>query len=708
MAKRSRNSPPSVDPDPLEIPMPDSGIGSASFWDNEIEDSTRKLQDVLTEWKANLARYEGAKPKIRGFRSDDAVNVNVQFYTTENKKPQLFFQVPQITAKALRQDSQAAAPLVQSIINKRLEADDIDAADLVGSVLDDCLITAGIGGSKIGYDEVAEMVDVPTGRREPAVDPFGQPQLDAMGQPVLTLALDPKTGQPETTPIKKIMWSRIYWSHISPADLRFPIGFTGAHYDDAPWIAWRFNVDENFARSFNINAGAGQALPEDLTLLSDRDRDKLMTCGTGYEIFYKAALYDPEERNPDRIRRLVLVSSSKRGRRKHSAIIHENSPWQVFGPDGRFLTGMRGYPIHPLCIRPLTERTYPKSDCSVVRDLADEKSLTRTLMVQQRRRNLPIRGFNKNAADAEAIKKIENAETQEMIGFTGDPREQLFQLPQAALPQETFAFDSIIQQDLDRLSATGSNQQGLTSEANSATESALIQKALETRLAKERNRVLAWFTAGVKKVFALVQLFASDEDVALVLDADGAEQYRAWTRAEIQGRFAFALKADSALRIDAQDERNHFLRLFNLAANHPAANSTELLRMLAAAWGLDPTKIIKPPMPPPPPPAPEKPKLSISIKGEDLDPTMPQYANVVALLRMYDVDKMAAPGPAAPGAPAAAGGAPGGPRPTPPPSRPGGPPGGAPRPVRAVRPVTPVNQHDADLTGQMTGPGPKM
>jgi len=24
-----------------------------------------------------------------------------------------------------------------------------------------------------------------------------------------------------------------------------------------------------------------------------------------------------------------------------------------FGPDGRFLTGMRGYPIHPLCIRPL-------------------------------------------------------------------------------------------------------------------------------------------------------------------------------------------------------------------------------------------------------------------------------------------------------------------------------------------------------------------
>jgi hypothetical protein len=130
--------------------------------------------------------------------------------------------------------------------------------------------------------------------------------------------------------------------------------------------------------------------------------------------------------------------------------------------------------------------------------------------------------------------------------------------------------------------------------------------------------------------------------------------------------------------------------------------------MLCAAWGLDPTKIIKPPMPPPPPPPPEKPKLSIAIKGDDLNPLMPQYANVVALLRMYDVDKMAAPGPALPGPPEAASGGPGGPRPSSPPARPGGPPGGAPRPVRAMRPVPPVNQHDADLTGQMTGPGPKM
>lgn len=689
MAKRSRKSPPPADPQ-LAIALPADGLGSASFWDNEIEESGKKIQTVVSEWKQNLARYEGIRPRVRGFRAEDSINVNVQFYSVEQKKPQLFFQVPKITVKALRPDSQSIAPLVQSIINKRLSADEMNAADVVSSVLDDCLITSGIGGTKIGYDEVATFKDVPTGRMVPATDPLtGQPQTNPLtGQPVMQLALDEKTGEPETERVKDVIWSEIYWRHIPTADLRFPVGFVGANYDAAPWIAWRFNVDENFARAYGLNAGAGQSAPADLSLLADLDQNKLMSVGTGYEIWYKAHLYDPSEPNPERIRRLVIVSASRRAGRKHSAIVHENSPYQVFDDTGRFLGGMKGFPIHPACIRPLAERLYPKADCTVVRDVADEKSLSRTIMVQQRKRNLPLRGFNKNAADAEAIKKIENAEVQELIAFTGDPRDQLYQLPQASFPPENFTFDQIIQSDIERLTAIGSNQQGLTSNANSATESSLIQKALETRLAKERNRLLAWFVTGVSKVFALIQMYSSDEEVATVVGEDGAEQFRMWKRADIQGRFAFDYKPDSALRVDAEDERAHFLRFFNLAANHPNANSTEMLRMLASAWGMDPARIIKPPMPPPPPPEPEKPKLSIALKGEDLNPYAPQYANVVTLLKLYEADRIdlqpAQAGPPPPG--------PNGQRPT--------------RPLTSVRGVPPINQHDANLTGKRPGPRP--
>lgn len=685
----------------LQIPMAADGIGSSAFWDGELEESTKRVTTTIQEWKANLSRYEGVKPRVRGFKTEDAINVNVQFYSTEQKKPQLFFQVPQILPKALRADSQAVTPLVQSIINRRLEPDDINAAELVACVLDDCLITAGIGGTKVGYDEVAINKDIPTGRTEPAIDPVsGLPQLDMLGQPVMTLALDPKTGEPETESVKTVIWNSIYWRHIPPADLRFPVGFVGADYDAAPWLAWRFNVDENFAAAYKLNAGAGQSLPAELTLLADQDRDKLMTVGSGYEIWYKAHLYDPTEPNPERIRRLVIVSASRRGSRTHTAIVHENSPYQVFDEDGRFLGGMKGFPLHPACIRPLTERLYPKSDCSVLRDVADEKSLGRTLMIQQRKRNLPLRGFNKNAADADSIRKLENAEVQELIAFTGDPREQLFQLPQTALPPENFSFDAIIQGDIDRLSASGSNQQGLTSDAKSATESALIQKALETRMAKERNRLLSWFTAGAAKVFALIQMFASDEDVALVVGEDGAEQYRQWKRSEIQGRFAFQLKPDSALRIDADDERNHFLRFFNLTANHPQVDSAELIRVLAGKWGIDPNRVLKPPAPPPPPPEPERPKLSLSLKGEDLNPYSPQYANIVTLLKLYEVDQGLQP----PGAPQGGPPAQPGPPSRLPPGGPQGPPQVRERPIQSNRGLPPIDQHTADLTGRMPGP----
>lgn len=709
MAKRRppRTSPRTTElsdnPPDLAIPLPDDGIGSASFWDGELEDATRKMQDTIGEWKMNLSRYEGHKPPVRGFRPADAINVNVGFYSVENKKPQLFFTVPKVQAKALREDAKNVTPLVQAIVNRRLEGDDINAAELVGQVLDDCLITAGVGGSKVGYDEVSDTVQLPTGRTVPVLDPITQqPMIDPVtGQEARTLAIDEKTGQPETQPVKRVLWSRIYWQHIAPADLRFPVGFTGANFDAAPWLAWRFNVDANFAEQYGLDPNAGQAIQDDLTLLHELDRQKLMTCGTGYEIWYRAYLYDSAEKNPEKIRRLVIVGAQRRGKRRYSAIIHEDSPYQVFDPDGRFVTGMRGFPIHPLVVRPLTERVYPKSDCSVLRDVGDEKSLGRTLMIQQRKRNLPVRGFNKNSVDVESIKKLESAEVQEMIAFTGDPRDQLFQLPQSSFPPENFSFDRMIQEDIDRLSASGSNQQGLTSDAESATEASLIQRGSDNRVAKERERVLRWFVDGVTKVFALIQLFASDEDVAMVVGEDGLEQYRAWKRTEIQGRFAFSLKPDSSLRTNAADERNMYLRFFNLAANHPQADSTEMLRGLASAFGMDPAKVIKPPAPPPPPPPPEKPKLSIALKGEDLDPTMPQYANVITLLRLYDVEKgMSAPQPGAqpPG-----------------PSQPGTAPNAAPRgnsagrrPIRAARGVPPVDQHDAELTHELPGPGPRM
>lgn len=677
----------------LEIPLPTEGIGTLAYWNGELEQSTQLAKEHVKEWEANLLRYQGDRPGLRGFNRRDTVNVNEQFSVVENKKPQLFFQNPDILARGMRQQFTGAAPLVTAVINTKLGPDGLNAADLVDEVLNDCLITTGIGATKIGYDEVTELIDVPTGRTEEVIDPAtGLPVIDPMTQqPARQLVIDPKTGQPETKQVPRVVWGGmdgIYWRRIPAADLRLPKGFVSARYDDADWIAWRFDIDEAFSKTYGLDhSNGGRALPDDVTLLDTFARQRQMEARSGYELFYRAHLFDPSERNPERIRRIVIVSGQSRGNGdgRGGVVIHENLKCQLFNEAGRFVGGLRGFPIHPLCIRPLPERTYPKSDCSVVRDLADEKSMGRTIMIQQRKRNLPVRGYNKNSVDAETIKKLESAEVQEMIAFNGDPRDQLYTVVQTAFPPENFHFDAIVQRDIERLTAAGANQQGLSGETDSATEAAIVQKAMETRMAKERQRVLAWHIRAVGKLFSLIQLYASDDEIALIVGNDGAEEYRSWQRSEIQGQFAFKLKPDSAIRTDANDERQHFLKFFNLTANHPMVNTPELLRSLAALWGLDPAKVVN--AQPPPPPPQEKPKLSISIKGDDLSPEAPQYRNILKLLQLYGME--AGMSPAAAGLP-------------PLPSNNGD------RLLTAGREIPPVDRHDANLTGKRSGPPPRV
>lgn len=86
---------------------------------------------------------------------------------------------------------------------------------------------------------------------------------------------------------------------------------------------------------------------------------------------------------------------------------------------------------------------------------------------------------------------------------------------------------------------------------------------------------------------------------------------------------------------------------------------------------------------PPQPKAPEKPQVSVSFKGEDLAPMMPQYVNVAALLSVLGIG-MAPPTPM-----------PGGP-PNDPATHPGG-----------VPPVTPLDKRfdSSNDSGQLPGGG---
>jgi hypothetical protein len=163
--------------------------------------------------------------------------------------------------------TQAAAPIVQAVMNQTLGLDGIDAKTLADEVLRDCLTYAGFGPSKIGYHAVTQKVAMPTGRLVPQVDPLtALPVLDPLGQPAMVEATN-EDGTPETEEVDRVIWDEIYWRRIAPENLLLPVSLLSTRYDDAPWIGYRFFADrEQLSREHGIEVSA----------LADINFDKLV------------------------------------------------------------------------------------------------------------------------------------------------------------------------------------------------------------------------------------------------------------------------------------------------------------------------------------------------------------------------------------------------------------------------------------------------
>lgn len=655
MAKRARRQ-------KLDIPLPDTGIGSLESWSEEVADAERVTEKRTAAWRDDLELYEGGKPRIRGLEPDEVFPVNVPFYTLEQKKPNLFFTTPNVQVEALQAETEDSAPLVQQIINDILGRGGVNALATMDEVTSDCGLF-GLSATKIGYEAVRVPVKLP----KMVPGPNGAPvhAVDAAGKPLFDDAA-------------KVVFEQYYFRRFSVADLRAPRGFASGRYDLAPWLGWSFPLSELVLEDYGIDKKDMPTLKRELSLLSDDDRSAVESVPRAVEIWYRAHVYDEKENNPDRIRQLIFVpgSGSQNSNKRGVVLVHRNCAWQKFDEHGALVQGIKRLPIKVFATRITPETSAPKSDVRILRSVTEEKTASRSQMVQQRRHNIPLVAANKNAIDKDILKQIEQGKPQTIILTDGDARNLLHAVERSAFPVENFDFDRITQQDIDRLSAAGSNQQSLTNQSSdTATEASLIQQSYDTRLAKERERVLETFLTVAEDLFALMQMFCDREQATRIVGETGMKQLVTWNKDQIQGRFGFSLKPDSAVRTNASEERELFLRYFNLVFNAQETNRLELLRRAALRFNEDPAKMTAEPPPPPPPDNPHKLTLSVSVDpAVDLNPASPHYPNVIALLQ-------------------AAGW-------TPPPT------GGVDGPVKSPTGPELVNKHEADLSGQMPGPGP--
>ncbi len=609
--------------------MPDNDFSKPAAWLSELDRSERFAEPYWQDWQNNLNSYIGksADATLANQDGSNYINTNSDFKNVEVKLSQLFFEQPelQLTAKgAFKAQPPAAAipgqppqpaPNYVSVIaahrellNELLGSDHADALETVLRAIKDCVATAGVGATKIFYEAAMETIQTP---------------------PELALAM-PDNGPTLDRPVDE-KWS---WDTIPSKKFRTPADFKSTDFDRAPWLAMDFRMPLPLAKR-TLN------LPDDFDGTFERDKKVLDETGQiskqdsssipyldGTEIWYQAAIYDPDVVNPRLIRRHIVCKGYDQFAEKDST-----NPFQTLLPNGRLSAdSMIGYPIHVLAIRSVPDSAFVPSDLSMTRPLVRELCKFRTQQVLERDANIPRVGYDSAKVPPETIKRIEQGTIGSLIPFPPDALmggmpSLMAQITQGNQTRGSYTANDYIQHDLDvtlgiDATASGVQQQRSTT----ATEISSIERSRNVRINAEQRAVLKWYLKGVAKYSALVCRFMTPQLAVPYIGEQQAQTWAQWDKKTWDGRFVFKAKPDSQLKLDGAAERKFFLDLYQFLARDPNVNRVALLKALLERANLDPSEVIVEQLPQKHP----DPSVGISFKGDDL--IAPQAQMVIEVL----------------------------------------------------------------------------
>ena len=651
------------------LPLPAEGHGSLEYFKNQIKAAQEKLDSYKDDWDRNVQSY--LAKVLDKSPHDDAVIVPMDFANVEAKKANLFYQTPEVQLTAQQPGLEDAVSVFQAVLNHELGLEGVDALSTMHEVLFDALCPSGLMVSKIGYESFTDgTIDVPPPTPEPPVPgvpvpgiPTGPPPVGLapagpplgaqpgamglpapLGSPELGAAPGPMGGAsgpmpslpaaPQTVP--NVVFERYSWKRVSPAKVLIPADFRGGNYDRAPWLGFEFEEDWEMAKQL-------YGLPDDVHLKGHGTDERLLKSEKqmssidnskrvkGWEIWYYASQFDPAVKHPEQQRLLVILDGVD------EPVRHEDSPVQKWVPKpngGKMLAGLRGHPIHVGAIRYVSDTAYPPSETAISRSQTQELNKSRTQMILQRDRNIPMRIADlARIGGDEGLQKIRKNIWQGVIALpsasANDP--PIFGVGESHFPQENFQFNNIIMSDIGRVWALAENQRGEESERHrTATEINTIQHNTTARMEAERRQVLDYFVRGARKLGALIQLFADEEHYVQIVGQDGSQRLQAWNKDTIQGEYAYTAKANSAAHVDAAEDLNNALKTYELLAKDPHINRVELLQAIARKANLDATKLIVPQLPPK---GPDAPNVSFRFAGQDLDVRSPAFPIILSIMK---------------------------------------------------------------------------
>lgn len=559
----------------------------------------RKLTPL---WQTNID-YRRAKP-FPSQSDDDRVAVPLDWTLTKSKQVALFSQVPQVHVNHSPQTVSAGPSLYafEQRLNDTLISAGIEA--VIEECLADVINAAGIGAVLVARESIMEQVEVPT---------IDMKTLDPETAAFIEQNQTMPDGSPlETEMVPRPVDSRYTLLRISPADLLWPLGFTGSDFDNAPWLgrsgrmSWaeaqnRFNLTDDEKEEI---VGKDERGPQDrLTVDADKEKADDDILVSFDEIFYKDYQYDKDAKSYTTIHHLIFING------KEEAVLDE--PWKgqrvepSQDPNGQpELVGAQKFPIRVLTLTYISDETIPPSDTAIGRAQVNEINLGRTQMILQRKHSIPVRWFNPDRVPYEVQQSLMRGTWQNMIPLQGDGTRSIGEIARASMPQEDFTFYQTAKGDLYDTWQIGPNQQGNFGRGRqSASEANIVQQNTDSRTARERAKVTKFVTTIAEVLGGFLCLF---EDPA---------SFGEGFSPTLSKKLCYSILADSTVLLDSNQRRERIEQFINFAAKSGFVNIEPVLREYASLSGLDPNMAIQKPQPS----QPDTPTFSYRFTGiEDL------------------------------------------------------------------------------------------
>lgn len=601
----------------------------------------------LPSWKDSVQSRIGKAFDVAA--DHDRISVPADWSRTKNKTAQLFFQVPAIQARPLQPQYADAAPAAASSLNWILRHD-VKAHVVMDETLADVINASGIAIALIGYDASTETTMVP------AQDLSMYPP--EMHQQMIA------SGQVQMASVEKTIYECYYADRVSPQNFLYPADFAGSDFQTCAWLGhdgWKPIAEAVrlgwVEEGFKSGVGEPDYLTDDK---SDRKSDDQFV--HFYQLFERVSVYDATEKNHDKLRRVVLIEG-----KDDAPAVDEDFKWQKYDQKTRRYLGLRNFPLKVLTLTYISDMANPPSDTEMGRSQVQELNRSRGDVIDQRRHSKPLRWADVNMIDEEVMEQMRRGIWQDVIPMNGPGTNAIGEVARATYPRENFEFDNIINKDLDEVWSSGANQSGSFGQSGTTAEEVrTVQGNTNLRLEYERARVLRFFQEIAEGIFALMQLFQTNERYAETIGPDGAKALQAWDRNTIAGDFIFEIAPDAAQRVDIGQRRTELQKMYTLVRQDSMVNAQPLLREWFILNGFDPAQTVVQPQP-----QPDKPNIGFSFKGEDLinpiavavmqkagmnvTPEEIKAAKQIIIDAMGDPLPVEAPPatPAAPGAPAA-------------------------------------------------------